>query len=244
LSKYTLITPVLMIVLMQWMLERRLFSRWQATLLVALLLLIYPFLGEYRSFAYRGEPGLLGGGDFAIDRVMFERGYLDVLDLLLAGVLSILGRLVGFDSLITLIRIGGKPFGLIDYLASSTDVDSYLTYQIIGYVTPMGISPGMLGRFYYISGSHVFVFFASAALTWFLAIVARIASRHVSAGGGFAVILVTISMLFFVAGPRVPDVVHFSFALSSVWMIVAVVDRLPGLSRRPRVGPALESDGP
>ena len=224
LSKWSLISPILMILLTQWMLRRYVLSRLQGVVLISGLVVVYPFLNMYRSFSYIGENGFIEAIIAAAEQVMEKGGVDSSFAILVLSLSSMLGRLVGFEGLLTLLSNGGKPFDLFEYITSSIDLDAYLTYQVIGFTTPMGVSPGMLGRFYFISGSYGVVFLATAA---FISVLAKGVDSYWKRGGlasALSIIMLGMSIQLIVAGPRLVVLWWFVFVLSAVWMLARVAE--------------------
>jgi hypothetical protein len=88
-------------------------------------------------------------------------------DQIVIGFASLWGRVVGLDSLVVLIDAGQNwNVGMLDFLFSNIDLDDYLTYNILGFSTSMGVSPGHLGRVFFITNSYIIVAFSAFIMTF------------------------------------------------------------------------------
>lgn len=153
-SKGAIFMPLFSILMSQVLLGA-LFSKPTQITVASILILAYPFLNIYRWIAMGGSVDIYAIQN-AISSHSSEMEAENVFSLLIAGIFSIWGRVVGLDSLLTLIDASRSwNMGLFEYFFSDMDLDKHLTYQIIGFESDMGVSPGHLGRVFFISQSYL-----------------------------------------------------------------------------------------
>jgi hypothetical protein len=164
-SKGAIFMPIFAIMISQIAIGK-LFSK-KTLLTVALItLFLYPFLNIYRWVSMAGKNNLIDLLN-AVGMHSEVIGLESMSDQIVIGFASLWGRVVGLDSLVVLIDAGQNwNVGMLDFLFSNIDLDDYLTYNILGFSTSMGVSPGHLGRVFFITNSYIIVAFSAFIMTF------------------------------------------------------------------------------
>lgn len=167
-SKLSLIMPALYIIICQYLLGRRVVSIRTIVVLGGIILVAYPFLNLYRSAV---ALGVSSSDLIATIKNLYENpNHADDINrgILQVSISAIIGRLVGYDPLLILLQANPYPGSLLEYFLYG-DLDKYLTYTILDFQEGMGYSPGFIGRFYYISDSHIFLLISTAVSVFLIA---------------------------------------------------------------------------
>jgi len=228
LSKWSMVSPLMFIIIAQLLTKRILFRRFETFMAIACLLVVYPFLNIFRSLTLSGATTL----PFSYTLQLGVVRYGDFASALVAGPLSLWGRIVGFDNLVPLIENRrGMEIGITEVLRlylSSYDLDNYLTYDVIGFTVPQGVSPGFLGRSYYLFHNPIAT---AAAVLVSVFLIAWLANRlwNTSRLEGRALTVVWLgggAFQLLMTGMRFKPIIWQISILIAVWMMTILLTRV------------------
>jgi len=220
LSKWSLVSPLMFIIIAQLLTRRTLFRRSEILIGIAGLLVVYPFLNIFRSLTLSGAATL----PFSDALQLGVARYGDFTDMLVAGPLSLWGRIVGFDNLVPLIALRrSMEIDILEVLHlyfSSYDLDKYLTYDVIGFTVPQGVSPGFLGRLYYLFHNPIVT---AAAVLVSVFLIAWLANRLWNASRlesrALTVVWLSVAFQLLMTGMRFKLIIWQTSVLIAVWMM-------------------------
>jgi len=227
LSKWLLISPLMLIIIAQLITKRTLFRRLETLIAVSGLLIVYPFLNIFRLLT------LSGAETFPLSDAM-QLGitrYGNIINNLVVGPLSLWGRIIGFDNLVPMIILRRSRIIDIEEVFrlyfSSYDLDKYLTYDVIGFIVPHGVGPGFLGRPYYLFHNPIIIAVAVLVSVFLIAWLAnrlwnasRLESRALS------VLWFVMGGQLIMTGMRFKPIIWQTSALIAIWMMVNLLTRV------------------
>ncbi|PNH94609.1 hypothetical protein [Vibrio diazotrophicus] len=149
-SKLYVVLPFVWVIIFQFTYKVKIINNKLMILLSIPLIVLYPILNIYREASLDGGAHVLIS---VLDRFMEAEG-----NYIISGILSILYRLVGIESLLVLIAEKSTAYanyGLVSVLTQEQSITQILTYDILGYDFVMGVAPTLLGQAYFITGSTV-----------------------------------------------------------------------------------------
>ena len=221
-SKGAIFMPLFAIIISQIAIGK-LFSK--KTLLTASLIIIflYPLLNIYRWISIAGKDNLFD----LINAIGIHSeviGSESLIEQFMVGFASLWGRVVGLDSLIVLIEAGQSwNVGVLDYIFSNIDLDDYLTYNILGFTTSMGVSPGNLGRVFFITNSYIMVAFSTFILTFIpMQVLEAISCARNIKFRPIAYILTYYTLQLQISGFRIDVFQWWSFTIACIVAIVSM----------------------
>lgn len=220
LSKWSVVSPIIFIIIAQLLTKHTLFRRSEILMVITGLLVVYPFLNTFRSLTLSGAATL----PFSYTLQLGVARYGDFTDMLVAGPLSLWGRIVGFDNLVPLIENRrGMEIGITEVLRlyfSSYDLGKYLTYDVIGFTIPQGVSPGFLGRPYYLFHNPIII---AVVVLVSVFLIAWLANRFWNASRlesrALAVVWFSVAFQLLMTGMKFKVIIWQTFVLIAVWMI-------------------------
>ena len=87
----------------------------------------------------------------------------------------------------------------------------------------MGVSPGLIGRFYFMSGNHVVVAFLMAGMAAGIAIgVGKLCRKSNKLSSAMTPVVLAMVIQLFVGGPRLKVVIWFVWVLGMIYAVLAI----------------------
>jgi len=225
-SKLHLMLPFLSILIFRMMYGSYALKTKYVYVALLALLVIYPFLNTYRSIAVNtGVSGLSTFSD-AMGHSSQVSNRNNIQSTTTIGLLSLVGRVVGLDSLMVIMadRNSYAQLSTLDILSDEESITNILGRRMIG-VEGTGIAEGILGGFYYVTANE----FGTAILVGIWTAVSLIVVRRLWLMGSVASMNMAAIWIIFclqttTGGVRVMNFLWFGFAIAVVYLVVRLCD--------------------
>lgn len=215
-SKASIFIPMVFLLFVEWMSGIRIISFGKAISGVLIVVFLYPFLNIYRSLSW-AESLDKRQIEVVLNREFYLNGITEYHEVLLMGISSLLARLLGLDPLLTLITLAGKPLSPIESLLTpSFDLDEYLTFKVLGFNFAMGVSPGFLGRLYYMLGDPIYASVGTVFIIVGMAKILRILNREDYVYKCISVLFLIQCISITISGPKIKTLIIGFFSLITV----------------------------
>lgn len=224
-SKLHLVLPLISILLFRLIYGTYALKGKIVFVIFLMMISVYPFLNVYRGMAEQLRVSGLSTFSVAVDRGRRINQIDNLQSSMAMGAFALFSRVGGLKSLLIIMdaRDEYARMSVVDNLLDNETITDVLGQKIIGVDEGTGIGEGLLGGFYYVTGSE---YGTSMFVAIWTIVALSVVHRLWLVGTALSMNMVVIWMIFCLqttsGGVRVMNFLWFGFAIAVVYLVVRV----------------------